>query len=63
MPAMTSSLRREKRTITLLDLVDDDLNMEEYYNNANETLYINSENRYTLHDSLLKMRKQYISNK
>jgi hypothetical protein len=63
MLAATHSIRVEKRAIKLLDIVDTDLNMEDCYNNANEIIYGRLEHRCNIHDSLLKMRTHYLSNK
>ena len=63
MPAATHSIRVEKRVIQIFDIMDAELNMEDYYKNANEILYSPSEHRGKINDSLKKMRTLYQSSK
>jgi len=59
MPAAPPSIRVEKRVIQLFDIMGAELNMEDYYKNANEILCSPSEHRGNMNDSLKKMRTLY----
>jgi len=59
MPAATPSIRVEKGVIQLFDIMDAEINMEDYYKNANEILCSPSEHRGNMNDSLKKMRTLY----
>jgi hypothetical protein len=63
MPAATPSIRVEKGVIQLFDIMDAEINMEDYYKNANEILCSPSEHRGNMNDSLKKMRTLYQSGK
>jgi hypothetical protein len=63
MPAALHSIQVDKKIIKLFDLTETDLSMEEYINNVNDILRSNTQYRFNIHDSLVKMRTIYLHSK
>ena len=62
MAAIANQIRVRSNDIKILDLMDSDKKIEDYYIEVNEILFRRS-NQTTLQDNLLKMRSGYRTSK